>query len=259
MPPTKLARLTPDVLKRETDRSIHLYGGLAFGEMLVLTITRIADIGRESAGTGPCRPAGAGGAGRPRRRSACRAGPGAGTPSPGRPRQPPAGLRRPCSRPVAPHPMCRRDPRRRAHQLSAVRDLRGCRARRLRHRRGPGDRRPPGRPAGVGAGRAATRIAALVEGEADLVVATMGHNTQRDAQARFIRPHYYRSETIIVGPRDTMVRDWNDLRRSLHLRHRRQLRQLPTRLARRAAAVVRRRQQTAARPGGRDLPPRGAG
>ena len=40
MPPTKLARLTPDVLKRETDPSIHLYGGLAFGEMLVLTITR---------------------------------------------------------------------------------------------------------------------------------------------------------------------------------------------------------------------------
>ena len=40
MPPTKLARLTPDVLKRETDRSIHLYGGLAFGEMLVLTITQ---------------------------------------------------------------------------------------------------------------------------------------------------------------------------------------------------------------------------
>ncbi len=59
--------------------------------------------------------------------------------------------------------------------------------------------------------RAATRIAALAEGEADLVVATMGHNTQRDAQVKFIRPHYYLSETIIVGPRDTSVRDWNDL------------------------------------------------
>ncbi|MFO1038961.1 MAG: transporter substrate-binding domain-containing protein [Geminicoccaceae bacterium] len=59
--------------------------------------------------------------------------------------------------------------------------------------------------------KAATRIAALVEGEVDLVVATMGHNTQRDAQVRFIRPHYYRSETIVVGPRDTQVRDWNDL------------------------------------------------
>lgn len=40
MSPTKLARLTPEVLQRETDCSIHLYGGLAFGEMLVLTITR---------------------------------------------------------------------------------------------------------------------------------------------------------------------------------------------------------------------------
>ena len=59
--------------------------------------------------------------------------------------------------------------------------------------------------------RAATRIAALAEGDVDLVVATMGHNTQRDAQARFIRPHYYRSETIVVGPRETPVDDWRDL------------------------------------------------
>jgi polar amino acid transport system substrate-binding protein len=59
--------------------------------------------------------------------------------------------------------------------------------------------------------RAATRIAALAEGDADLVVATMGHNTQRDAQARFIRPHYYRSETIVVGPDETPVHDWRDL------------------------------------------------
>ena len=59
--------------------------------------------------------------------------------------------------------------------------------------------------------RAATRIAALAEGEADLVIATMGHNTQRDAQARFIRPHYYRSETIVVGPRETPVHGMGDL------------------------------------------------
>ena len=59
--------------------------------------------------------------------------------------------------------------------------------------------------------RAATRIAALEEGQADLVIATMGHNTQRDAQALFIRPHYYLSETIIVGPRDTAVGGWDDL------------------------------------------------
>ena len=43
VPPTKLARLTPDVLRREADRSIHIYGGLAFGELLVLTITRDGD------------------------------------------------------------------------------------------------------------------------------------------------------------------------------------------------------------------------
>ena len=59
--------------------------------------------------------------------------------------------------------------------------------------------------------RAATRISSLQEGVADLVIATMGHNTQRDAQARFIRPHYYRSETLVVGPRDTPVHGWDDL------------------------------------------------
>ncbi|MGF1447229.1 MAG: transporter substrate-binding domain-containing protein [Pikeienuella sp.] len=59
--------------------------------------------------------------------------------------------------------------------------------------------------------RAATRISTLAEGGADLVVATMGHNTRRDAQARFIRPHYYRSETIIVGPREVPVAGWHDL------------------------------------------------
>jgi polar amino acid transport system substrate-binding protein len=59
--------------------------------------------------------------------------------------------------------------------------------------------------------RAATRISALAEGSADVVIATMGHNTRRDAEARFIRPHYYRSETIVVGPRDTRVEGWDDL------------------------------------------------
>jgi release factor glutamine methyltransferase len=38
--PAKLARMTPEVLRREAGRSIHLYGGLAFGEMLVLTLSR---------------------------------------------------------------------------------------------------------------------------------------------------------------------------------------------------------------------------
>ena len=30
----------------------------------------------------------------------------------------------------------------------------------------------------------------------------MGHNTQRDGQVRFIRPHYYQSETALVGRRE---------------------------------------------------------
>ncbi|MGR3804693.1 transporter substrate-binding domain-containing protein [Marinibacterium profundimaris] len=59
--------------------------------------------------------------------------------------------------------------------------------------------------------RPATRISTLAEGGADVVIATMGHNTRRDAEARFIRPHYYRSETIIVGPKDLKIAGWEDL------------------------------------------------
>lgn len=58
---------------------------------------------------------------------------------------------------------------------------------------------------------AATRIPLLAEDRIDLVIATMGHNTQRDGQVRFIRPHYYRSETIVVGPKGTRVRGMDDL------------------------------------------------
>ena len=39
----------------------------------------------------------------------------------------------------------------------------------------------------------------------------MGDNTQRETQVRFIRPHYYRSETVVVGPRDLAVDDWADI------------------------------------------------
>ena len=52
---------------------------------------------------------------------------------------------------------------------------------------------------------AATRIPLLAEDRIDLVIATMGHNTQRDGQVRFIRPHYYQSETTVVGPRELPV------------------------------------------------------
>ena len=43
--PPKLAYMTPSVLRRETGRSIHGYGDLVFGELLVLTIShdRVAD------------------------------------------------------------------------------------------------------------------------------------------------------------------------------------------------------------------------
>lgn len=60
--------------------------------------------------------------------------------------------------------------------------------------------------------KAATRIPMLADDSVNLVIATMGHNTERDAQIRFIRPHYYQSETILLGPRDLDFRDWNDVK-----------------------------------------------
>jgi ABC-type amino acid transport substrate-binding protein/ABC-type amino acid transport system permease subunit len=47
----------------------------------------------------------------------------------------------------------------------------------------------------------ADRIALLAEDRIDLTIATMGDTTLRDTQARFIRPHYYASDTAVVGPR----------------------------------------------------------
>ena len=58
---------------------------------------------------------------------------------------------------------------------------------------------------------AATRIPLLGEDRIDLVLATMGHNTQRDGQLRFIRPHYYQSETALVGPKALHIADWDDV------------------------------------------------
>lgn len=58
----------------------------------------------------------------------------------------------------------------------------------------------------------ATRIPMLADDSIDLVIATMGDNTARETQVRFIRPHYYRSETILVGPRDLGIADWKDIR-----------------------------------------------
>jgi len=58
---------------------------------------------------------------------------------------------------------------------------------------------------------AASRIPLLAEDRIDVAIATMGHNTQRDGQVRFIRPHYYRSETVLVGPKVLPIRDWKDV------------------------------------------------
>ncbi len=58
---------------------------------------------------------------------------------------------------------------------------------------------------------AASRIPLLAEDRIDLVIATMGHNTQRDGQVRFIRPHYYQSETTVIGPRTALVASWLDM------------------------------------------------
>lgn len=57
----------------------------------------------------------------------------------------------------------------------------------------------------------ANRIALLGEDKIDLVIAEMGHNVQRDAQARFIRPHYYRSQTILVGKTSEPISNWDNL------------------------------------------------
>lgn len=59
--------------------------------------------------------------------------------------------------------------------------------------------------------KAATRIPLLEEDKIDMVVATMGHNTQRDGQVRFIRPHYYQSETVLIGPKELKVGGWQDV------------------------------------------------
>ena len=58
----------------------------------------------------------------------------------------------------------------------------------------------------------ASRIAMLGEGRVDLVVATMGHTVQRDSQARFIRPHYYLSRTVIIGDHRVAVDHEEDLK-----------------------------------------------
>jgi polar amino acid transport system substrate-binding protein len=59
---------------------------------------------------------------------------------------------------------------------------------------------------------AANRVPMVDGGDIDVVIATMGHTVQREGQVRFVRPHYYRSETILVGPKDLDVADWRAVR-----------------------------------------------
>jgi ABC-type amino acid transport substrate-binding protein/ABC-type amino acid transport system permease subunit len=58
---------------------------------------------------------------------------------------------------------------------------------------------------------AKSRIPMVADGEVDLVIATMGHTLQRGSEVRFIRPHYYASETAVVGAKARSVADWDDL------------------------------------------------
>ena len=208
LPPPKLARLTPEVLQREAGRSIHLYGGLAFGEMLVVTISH-DHVAGNSAVRGVASFAAMW--------LALVLGAGLAHAAPESPDEAlarllgeaRASLPGACADPASDgliRILCAGEIRvgvRANYPLFATSEA-GERAgydidvaRAIAARLGV-------RPVWVPV-RAATRIAALAEGEVDLVIATMGHNTQRDAQARFIRPHYYRSETIMVGPRETPV------------------------------------------------------
>jgi ABC-type amino acid transport substrate-binding protein len=54
----------------------------------------------------------------------------------------------------------------------------------------------------------ANRIALLGADRIDLAIASIGDNTQRDQQAHFVRPHYFESETILVGARDLPLSSW---------------------------------------------------
>lgn len=61
--------------------------------------------------------------------------------------------------------------------------------------------------------KASTRIEAIAHDEAHLVIATMGHDERRDAAVRFVRPHYYQSETLVVGLRTVPVYRPDDIGR----------------------------------------------
>lgn len=51
----------------------------------------------------------------------------------------------------------------------------------------------------------ANRLPFLGEGRIDVVIATMGHTLQRDQQVLFVRPHYYQSQTIVLGRKELEI------------------------------------------------------
>lgn len=51
----------------------------------------------------------------------------------------------------------------------------------------------------------ANRLALLGEGRIDVVIATMGHTLRRDREALFVRPHYYQSQTIVLGRKELEI------------------------------------------------------
>jgi polar amino acid transport system substrate-binding protein len=55
----------------------------------------------------------------------------------------------------------------------------------------------------------ANRLAMLGEGRVDMVIATMGHTLQRDREAVFVRPHYYQSQTIVLGAKSLRSAAWS--------------------------------------------------
>lgn len=58
----------------------------------------------------------------------------------------------------------------------------------------------------------ANRIALLGEKRIDLTIATMGHTVQRDLEVLFVRPHYYQSQTVVVGRKGYAVAGLDEVR-----------------------------------------------
>jgi len=58
----------------------------------------------------------------------------------------------------------------------------------------------------------ATRIEKLLNGEIDLVLATMSHTVARDNIIHFIKPHYYSSPSSVFGPLSSPLSNLIDLR-----------------------------------------------